>query len=37
MAVCSAARLGCGILHSEDLNPGQRHEGALVPNPFQGR
>jgi hypothetical protein len=37
MTVCGAARLGCGILYSEDLNPGQRHEGPLAQSPFQCR
>ncbi len=34
MIVCSAASLGCGILYSEDLNPGQQYEGVRVRNPF---
>lgn len=34
MIVCSAASLGCGILYSEDLNPGQHYEGVRVRNPF---
>ena len=34
MIVCSAASLGCGILYSEDLNPGQEYEGVRVRNPF---
>jgi predicted nucleic acid-binding protein len=34
MIVCSAASLGCEILYSEDLNPGQVMEGVRVRNPF---
>jgi predicted nucleic acid-binding protein len=34
MIVCSAVSLGCGILYSEDLNPGQLYEGVRVRNPF---
>jgi predicted nucleic acid-binding protein len=34
MIVCSAATLGCRILYSEDLNPGQQYEGVQVRNPF---
>ena len=34
MIIRSAKELGCGILHSEDLNPGQEYEGVLVRNPF---
>ncbi len=36
MIVWSAARLGCAILWSEDLNPGQMYEGVRVQNPFAG-
>jgi len=36
MIVWSAAELGCGVLYSEDLNPGQLYEGVRVHNPFQG-
>jgi predicted nucleic acid-binding protein len=36
MILRSAKELGCGILHSEDLNPGQEYEGVLVRNPFLG-
>jgi predicted nucleic acid-binding protein len=35
MIVCSAASLGCQILYSEDLNPGQQYEGVRVQNPFR--
>lgn len=34
MIVWSAARLGCDVLWSEDLNPGQTYEGVRVENPF---
>jgi predicted nucleic acid-binding protein len=34
MIVRSAGRLGCEILLSEDLNPGQRYNGVTVHNPF---
>ncbi len=34
MIVWSAARLGCQVLWSEDLNPGQVYEGVCVRNPF---
>jgi predicted nucleic acid-binding protein len=34
LIVCSAASLGCGVLYSEDLNPGQRYQGVLVQNPL---
>ena len=34
MILRSAKELGCGILHSEDLNPGQAYEGVQVCNPF---
>ena len=29
-----AKELGCGTLHSEDLNPGQASDGVQVRNPF---
>jgi predicted nucleic acid-binding protein len=35
MIVWSAARLGCTVIWSEDLNPGQTYEGVRVQNPFQ--
>ena len=35
MIVHSARALGCGVLWSEDLNPGQRFGGLEVRNPFQ--
>jgi predicted nucleic acid-binding protein len=34
MIVRSAKELGCGTVHSEDLNPGQAYEGVQVRNPF---
>jgi predicted nucleic acid-binding protein len=34
MILRSAKELGCGILYSEDLNPGQDYEGVVVRNPF---
>jgi len=34
MIVWSAARLGCAIIWSEDLNHGQTYEGVRVHNPF---
>jgi len=34
MIVWSAARLGCSILWSEDLNHGQTYEGVRIQNPF---
>lgn len=34
MIVRSAGSLGCEILYSEDLNPGQRYAGVTVHNPF---
>ena len=34
MILRSAKELGCGTLHSEDLNPGQAYEGVRVSNPF---
>jgi predicted nucleic acid-binding protein len=36
MIVHSARSLGCEILWSEDLNPGQRFGGVEVCNPFRG-
>jgi predicted nucleic acid-binding protein len=33
MILRSAKELGCGIVHSEDLSPGQEYEGVLVRNP----
>lgn len=36
MIVRSASRLGCALLWSEDLNPGQVYEGIEVRNPFAG-
>ena len=34
MILRSADELGCAILHSEDLNPGQAYAGVRVRNPF---
>lgn len=34
MIVRSAKELGCGTLHSEDLNAGQAYDGVQVRNPF---
>jgi len=34
MILQSAIRLGCGMVWSEDLNPGQLHDGLRVMNPF---
>ena len=34
MILRSAKELGCGTLHSEDLNPGQAYEDIQVSNPF---
>jgi len=34
MILRSAKELGCGTLHSEDLNPGQAYDGVQVRNPF---
>lgn len=34
MILRSAKELGCGTLHSGDLNPGQAYEGVRVSNPF---
>ncbi|MGQ0572144.1 MAG: PIN domain-containing protein [Armatimonadota bacterium] len=36
MILWSATQLGCGILWSEDLNPGQVYDGVQVLNPFAG-
>ncbi|HEX4214744.1 MAG TPA: PIN domain-containing protein, partial [Candidatus Dormibacteraeota bacterium] len=35
MILTSATQLGCAILYSEDLNPGQRYAGVEVHNPFR--
>lgn len=34
MILRSAVALGCEIVYSEDLNPGQRYDGARVHNPL---
>ena len=34
MILRSATELGCGTVHSEDLNPGQAYDGVQVLNPF---
>jgi predicted nucleic acid-binding protein len=34
MILLSAARLGCGVVWSEDLNPGQAYQRVRVMNPF---
>lgn len=34
MIVRSAGRLGCEVVYSEDLNPGERYAGLTVHNPF---
>lgn len=34
MIVQSARQLGCHILYSEDLNPGQTVAGVMIQNPF---
>lgn len=34
MILTSAARLGCEVLYSEDLNAGQEFRGVRVENPF---
>ena len=34
MILHSAKELGCGTLHTEDLNPGHAYEGVQVSNPF---
>jgi len=35
MILWSASQLGCGIVLSEDLNPGQTYDDVRVANPFQ--
>ncbi len=35
MVLRSASALGCGILWSEDLNPGRSYRGVRVVNPFK--
>ena len=35
LIVRSAAEIGCTLLYSEDLNPGQEYSGVRVENPFQ--
>ena len=35
MIVRSAAEMGCALLYSEDLNPGQDYFGVRVENPFR--
>jgi predicted nucleic acid-binding protein len=35
MIVRSAAEIGCDVLYSEDLNPGQEYSGIRLENPFQ--
>ena len=35
MIVRSAAKIGCTVLYSEDLNAGQEYSGVRVENPFQ--
>jgi len=34
MIICSAKKLGCTVLFTEDLNSGQLYEGVRVKNPF---
>lgn len=34
MVIRSAVTLGCEVLYSEDLNPGQRYDGVEVRNPL---
>lgn len=34
MIIWSAAQLGCTVIWSEDLNPGQLYEGVKIRNPF---
>lgn len=34
MILHSAGELGCEVVYSEDLNPGQRFDGVVVRNPF---
>lgn len=36
MILHSAARLGCSLVWSEDLNPDQRIGGVVIRNPFAG-
>jgi predicted nucleic acid-binding protein len=36
MVVWSAAELGCRVIWSEDLNPGQVYDGVRLQNPFEG-
>lgn len=35
LVVASALEAGCGVLYSEDLNPGEKIEGLEVVNPFR--
>jgi predicted nucleic acid-binding protein len=35
MMVRSAIEIGCEVIYSEDLNHGQRYDGARVENPFR--
>ena len=35
MILTSARSLGCRVLYSEDLNPGQSYDGVRVVNPFE--
>lgn len=34
LIICSAKKLGCDVIWTEDLNTGQRYEGIVVLNPF---
>ncbi|NPV73211.1 MAG: PIN domain-containing protein [Pelotomaculum sp.] len=34
MIICSAKKMGCSVLFTEDLNSGQLYEGVRVQNPF---
>ena len=36
LIICSAKKLGCDVIWTEDLNNGQRYEGVVVLNPFSG-
>jgi predicted nucleic acid-binding protein len=36
MIICSAKQLGCKLIWTEDLNPGQDYEGVKAVNPFAG-
>lgn len=36
MIVTSARSLGCEVLYSEDMNPGQSYDGVTVVNPLEG-